>query len=121
MDFGSESIFSSKDAANWRKTIDYFFVGKLSHYMVTPATSFCDADSNLEKLVGGGSAVDCREKPRHKTFNLVQGTPEGYETSAGLFPTDYLRPELIITIMRVTFLRSVEDLPLVFRKGKDKS
>ena len=28
-----------------------------------------------------------------KTFNLVQGTFVAYETSAGLLPTDYLRPE----------------------------
>ena len=54
MDFGPKSFFSSKDAANWRKSVDSFFVGKLSYYMVTPATSFFDADSNLEKLVKGG-------------------------------------------------------------------
>ena len=74
---------------------DSFFVGKLSYYMVTPATSFCDVNSNLEKSVGGGSAGDYVKKPSHKTFFFVLGTPEGYETSAGLFPTDYLRPELM--------------------------
>ena len=53
VDLGPKSIFSSKGVANCRETIDSFFVGKLSYYMFTPATSFCDADSNLEKLVGG--------------------------------------------------------------------
>ncbi len=76
--------------------IDSFFVGKLSYYMVTPATSFCDADSNLEKLVGGERRNQCRQKVTHKTFILVQGTFVAYETSAGLFPTDYLRPEFCI-------------------------
>ena len=94
VDFGPKSFFSSKDAANWRKSVDSFFVGKTSYYMVTPATSFFDADSNLEKLVGGGRVCKCQEKPAAKTFDLVQGTPKGYETSAGLLPTDYLRPEL---------------------------
>ena len=61
--------------------------------MVTPATSFFDADSNLEKLVGGGRVCQCHEKPGQKTLNLVQGTFVAYETSAGLCPTDYLRPE----------------------------
>ena len=62
--------------------------------MVTPATSFFDADSNLEKLVGGGRVSQCHEKPLPKTFIFVLGTFVAYETSAGLFPTDYLRPEL---------------------------
>ena len=35
----------------------------------------------------------CRKKKGTKTFFIALGTPEGYETSAGLFPTDYLRPE----------------------------
>ena len=52
--------------------------------MVTPATSFCDADSNLEKLVGGGRVCQCREKTEHKTLNFVLGTFVPYETSAGL-------------------------------------
>ena len=34
MDFGPKSIFSSKDAVNWRKPIDSFSVGKFSYYMV---------------------------------------------------------------------------------------
>ena len=61
--------------------------------MVTPATSFFDADSNLEKLVGGGRVCKSDRNPTHKTLNLVQGTFVAYETSAGLLPTDYLRPE----------------------------
>ena len=61
--------------------------------MVTPATSFFDADSNLEKLVGGGRVCKSDRNPTHKTFNFVLGTFVAYETSAGLFPTDYLRPE----------------------------
>ena len=62
--------------------LDYFFVGKISYYMVTPATSFCDADSKTKKLVGGGSVYNGRQKTSAKTFILVQGTPEAYETSA---------------------------------------
>ena len=73
-----------------------FFVGKTSYYMVTPATSFSDADSNSEKLVGGGKGEPTPQENTPKTFFLVQGTPEGYETSAGLLPTDYLRPEFFI-------------------------
>ena len=96
VDFGPESIFSSKDAANWRESVDSFFVGKTSYYMVTPATSFCDADSNLEKLVGGGRVSQVQEKPTPKTFNFVLGTFVAYEISAGLFPTDYLRPEFFL-------------------------
>ena len=74
MDFGPKSIFSSKDAANWRKSVDSFFVGKTSYYMVTPATSFFDADSNLEKLVGGGGSVyKCRGKSETKNFLFRPG------------------------------------------------
>ena len=61
--------------------------------MVTPATSFFDTDSNLEKLVGGGRVCKCARKPDRKLFFFVLGTFVAYETSAGLFPTDYLRPE----------------------------
>ena len=52
-----KSNSSPKDAANWRKTVDSFFVGKMSYYMVTPATSFCDAESKYEKLIGGNRCV----------------------------------------------------------------
>ena len=45
-----------------------FFVGKISYYMVTPATSFCDADSKWEKLVGGGSVIKCPQKTDRKLF-----------------------------------------------------
>ena len=93
VDFGPKSIFSSKDAANWRKSVDSFFVGKTSYYMVTPATSFCDADSNLEKLVGGGMVCKSERNPYQKLFFFFLGTFVAYETSAGLFPTDYLRPD----------------------------
>ncbi len=51
-EFGPKSIFSSKDAANWRKILDSFFVGKISYYMVTSAASFCDAESKRKKLSG---------------------------------------------------------------------
>ena len=54
LDFGPKPIFSSKDAAKGRNILDSFFVGKISYYMVTPTTSFCDAESKWEKLVGGG-------------------------------------------------------------------
>ena len=67
--------------------------------MVTPATSFFDADSNLEKLVGG-RVSHYPQKPLPKTFNFTLGTPVGYETSASLFPTDYLRPELVPSAFR---------------------
>ena len=68
VDFGPKSIFSPKDAANWRKTIDSFLVGKLSYYVVTPATSFFDADPNLEKLVGGEGCVSAERKGRGNFF-----------------------------------------------------
>ena len=45
------------------------------------------------KVGRGGKGVGEPTETLPKTFILVQGTPEGYETSAGLFPTDYLRPE----------------------------
>ena len=61
--------------------------------MVTPATSFCDVDSNLEKSVGGGEVREIVVRNPHIKLFFGLGTPEGYETSAGLFPTDYLRPE----------------------------
>ena len=35
------------------------------------------------------------EENIHKDFFWVQGTFVAYETSAGLFPTDYLRPEFV--------------------------
>ena len=62
--------------------------------MVTPATSFCDAVANLEKLVGGEGCVITHRNPEQNLFFFVLGTFVAYETSAGLFPTDYLRPEL---------------------------
>ena len=52
MDFGPKPIFPSKDAAKGRNILDSFFVGKISYYMVTPAASFFDAESKLEKLSG---------------------------------------------------------------------
>ena len=52
--------------------------------MVTPATSFFDADSNSEKLVGGGRVCKCRQKIHKKLFFLARGTFVPYETSAGL-------------------------------------
>ena len=55
MDFGPKPIFSPKDAAKERNILDSFFVGKISYYMVTPTTSFCDVESKEKKLVGGGS------------------------------------------------------------------
>ena len=53
LDFGPKPIFSSKDAAKGRNMLDSFFVGKISYYMVTPTTSFCDAESKEKNLVGG--------------------------------------------------------------------
>ena len=87
MDFGPKSIFSSKDAANWRKSVDSFFVGKTSYYMVTPATSFCDADSNLEKLVGGGRVNQCRQKTEGKLFIWYRALPRAMK----LLPAYFLR------------------------------
>ena len=72
LDFGPKPIFSSKDAANWRKMLDYFFVGKISYYMVTPATSFCDADSKTKKLMGGMGCASGGQKCEEKTFFLAR-------------------------------------------------
>ena len=83
MGFSPKSIFSSKDAANWRKMLDSFFVGKISYYMVTPATSFCDADSKTKKLSGVNGVASCRGSAPGKTFIFVQGTCMPLETSAG--------------------------------------
>ena len=77
--------------------------------MVTPATSFFDADSNLEKLVGGGRVCKCRQKKVQKTLNFALGTFVAYETSAGLFPTDYLRPELLIAKCSAQRIRRLSD------------
>ena len=53
--------------------------------MVTPATSFFDADSNLEKLVGGGEVCGKADRnPNQKLFFFALGTFVPYETSAGL-------------------------------------
>ena len=74
--FSPKSIFSSTDAANWRKTPDSFFVGKISYYMVTPTTSFYGSDSKTKKLMGGNGVckgVGCCEeetfifRPRHSS------------------------------------------------------
>ena len=87
VDSGPKSFFSSKDAANWRKSVDSFFVGKTSYYMVTPATSFFDADSNLEKLVGGGRVSKRREKKEEKLFLLPWALPWAMK----LLPAYFLR------------------------------
>ena len=52
MDFGPKPIFSSKDAAKGRKIVDSSFVGKISYYMVTSVTLFCDVESKEKKLMG---------------------------------------------------------------------
>ena len=84
--------------------------------MVTPATSFFDADSNLEKLVGGGRVCKSDRNPRHKTFFFARGTFVAYETSAGLFPTDYLRPEFVfenvdLYLKRPAGLKKMKEIP----------
>ena len=68
LDFGPKLIFSSKDAAKGRNIIDSFFVGKISYYMVTPTTSFCDAESKEKNLVGEANVCKYRKKPSAKTF-----------------------------------------------------
>ena len=66
LDFGPKPIFPSKDAAKARNMPGYFFVGKISYYMVTPTTSLCDTDYG--KVGRGGKCVQVAPETRHKTF-----------------------------------------------------
>ena len=102
-----KSNSSPKDATNWRESVDSFFVGKTS-YMILYGDTCClifRRGLELGKVGRGGRVCQGVEKPRPKTFNFVLGTFVAYETSAGLFPTDYLRPEFDKTI-------NINDMPL---------
>ena len=61
---------------------DYFFVEKVSYYMVTPTTLLCDSESKTEKLRGRKCCVQVPTEMSEETFYFARGTPEPYETSA---------------------------------------
>ena len=93
MDFGPKSIFSSKDAAKWRKSVNSFFCWK--DVLLYGDTCYLIFRRGLEfgKVGRGEKGVPVPTVTPEIYFFLVQGTFVAYETSAGLFPTDYLRPE----------------------------